>query len=83
VPARGTVQVWTAGQELLLRDAHRVGDSLVGYRPYADTARSAVALGSVDSLRVQSTDLGKTLIVGTGVAIALVLAYAEGLQGMD
>jgi hypothetical protein len=79
VPARGTIQVWSAGQDLLLREAKTLGDSLVGRRATPDTARSSVALENIDSLRVQTTDLGKTLIVGTGVAIALVFAVAEGL----
>jgi hypothetical protein len=81
VPARGTVQVWSAGQDILLRDPRTVGDSLVGQGPFADTTRRAVALTSIDSLLVQTTDMGKTLIVGTGVAIALLLAYAEGVEG--
>jgi hypothetical protein len=82
VPARGTVQVWTAGQDILLRDPETVGDSLMGHRPLPDTTRRAVALTTIDSLRVQTTDLGKTLIVGTGVGLALLLAYAEGFEGM-
>jgi hypothetical protein len=81
VPARGTVQVWSSGQRILLRDPETVGDSLVGRRPLPDTVRSAVALTTIDSVRVQTTDMGKVLIVGTGVAIALMLAYAEEFEG--
>jgi hypothetical protein len=35
----------------------------------------------IDSLRTQTVDPGKMLIVGTGVAIALALWYAQGLAG--
>ena len=83
VPARGTIQVWRAGRAILLRDVHALNDSLVGHQSSPDTARSAVALRSIDSLRVQTTDIGKSLIVGTGLGIALVLAYAEGLRGVE
>ena len=81
VPDRGTVQVWSAGREILLRDPETVGDSLVGHRPLPDTTRLAVALPTIDSLRVQTIDAGKVLIVGTGVTLALLLAYAQGLEG--
>jgi len=57
-----------------------VGDSLEGQAPLPDTARRTVASSSIDSLRIQTTDAGKTLIVGTGVAIALLLAYTQGLN---
>jgi hypothetical protein len=39
-----------------------------------------VALKRIDSLRVQSTDMGKVLIVGTGVSLALLYAWAQGLN---
>ena len=83
VPSRGTVQVWSANQAILLRDMQTVGDSLVGHRPVPETARVAVALTTIDSIRVQTTDIGKSLIVGTGVAIAVLLAYTQGLQDME
>src|SRR5215211_3776115 len=70
VPARGTIQVWSGGRGILLRDPRTVG-SLVGRAAFGDTTRQAVALTSIDSLRVQTTDVGKTLIVGTGAAVAL------------
>ena len=82
IPDRGTVQIWSAGQHILLRDPETVGDSLVGRRALPDTVRSAVALTTIDSLRVQTTDIGKSVIVGTGVALALLLAYTQGLEGM-
>jgi hypothetical protein len=82
VPSRGTVQVWTAGEDILLRDPRRLGDSLVGQEPLPDTTRRAVALTTIDSLRVQTFDMGKALIVGTGVAIAAALAWAQGLEGI-
>jgi hypothetical protein len=81
VPARGMIQVWSTGQDIVLRDLRRVGDSLVGRAPYPDTTRSAVALSAIDSLRTQATDMGKTLIVGTAVAMALLYTYAKGLGG--
>ena len=81
VPARGTVEVWSARQRILLRDPETVGDSLVGRQPLPDTAHSAVALTTIDSVRVQSTDMGKMLVVGTGVGLALLLAYTGGLAG--
>jgi hypothetical protein len=81
VPARGTVQIWSEGQELLLRDSRTVGDSLVGRAPYPDTTRTSVALSAIDSVRVQEADLGKILIVGTGVAMAVVYAFAKSLGG--
>jgi hypothetical protein len=83
VPARGTVQVWSAGKEALLRNPKKMGDSLVGQAPLPDTTRLTVPLTSIDSLRIQDMDVGKVLIVGTGVAIALVLVYAEGFKGME
>jgi hypothetical protein len=39
-------------------------------------------LTAVDSLRIQHVDAGKAVIVGSGVAIVLFLAYLDGLQGM-
>jgi hypothetical protein len=83
VPTRGTVQVWTAGQNILLRDPTPRGDSLVGRGPLPDTTRRAIALTTIDSLRVQTTDAGKVVIVGTGVAIALLLVSAASFQGME
>jgi hypothetical protein len=82
LPARGTVQVWSAGKDILLRDPETVGDSLVGQGPYADTTRRTVALTTIDSLRIQTADMGKVVIVGSAVAIAVLLAYAEGFEGM-
>jgi hypothetical protein len=81
VPARGIVQIWSDGQEILLRDPRRLGDSLVGRAPYPDTTRLTVALSTIDSVRAQVTDLMKTLIVGTGVTMAVLYAYAQGLGG--
>jgi hypothetical protein len=40
-----------------------------------------VALSAIDSVRVQEADLGKILIVGTGVAMAVVYAFAKSLGG--
>lgn len=80
VPARGTVQVWSAGQATLLRDPRTVGDSLAGHAPLPDTTRRAMAVTTIDSLRAQTTDAGKTLIVGTAVAITVLLAYTQGLN---
>jgi hypothetical protein len=57
-----------------------VGDSLVGRALYRDTTRSAVARSAIDSLRTQETDMGKTLIVGTGVTMAVLYAFAQGLN---
>jgi hypothetical protein len=82
VPTRGTIQVWSAGQARLLRDPKRAGDSLVGRRPLPDTTAEAVGLTTIDSLRVQSTDIGKTLIVGSGALIFVLLMYAEGFQAL-
>ena len=81
VPARGTVQVWSQGQEILLRGPRTVGDSLVGRAPDPDTTRSTVALSDIDSLRTQTFDIGKALIVGTGVTLALLYAYASNVGG--
>jgi hypothetical protein len=83
VPARGSVQVWTGGQDTVLYDAQRLADSLVGQGAYPDTTRRAVALSDIDSLRTQTFDPGKVLIVGTGVAMAVVFAFAQGLRGMN
>ena len=82
VPTRGTVQVWSVGHNILLRDPKPLADSLVGYGPSPDTTRRAVALTTIDSLRVETTDAGKVVIVGTGVAIAMLLAWADGFKGM-
>jgi hypothetical protein len=79
VPARGTVQVWSSGQRILLRDPKTVGDSLVGLEP--DSTRYAVALTANDSVRVQDMHPGKILIVGTAVVTAALYAYHGGLRG--
>jgi hypothetical protein len=81
VPSRGTVQVWSQGQEILLRDPRTVGDSLVGRAPDPDTTQSTVALSAIDSLRTETFDMGKALIVGTGVTLALLYAYASNVGG--
>ena len=81
VPSRGSVQVWRAGRGNILYDARRLGDSLVGQGPYPDTTRRTVALSDIDSLRTQTFDPGKMLIVGTGVAMAVVFAFAQSLGG--
>lgn len=80
VPARGTIQVWSAGQPVLLREARMVDDSLVGRAALPDTTRRSVALASIDSVRAQDFDMGKALIVGTGVGIALLLAVASNFD---
>lgn len=80
VPARGTIQVWSAGEPVLLREPRTVDDSLVGRGAEPDTTRRSVALASIDSVRVQDLDMGKVLIVGTGVAIAAALVWAQGLN---
>jgi hypothetical protein len=76
-PPRGTVQVWSSGQAILLRDPKTVGDSVVGLEPLPDSTRHAVALTAIDSLRVQEMDPGKMLIVGTGVGLAVLYAYVK------
>ena len=81
IPARGTVQVWSAGHNMLLCDARRLGDSLVGRRPVPDTTRLVLALSSFDSVRTQTPDFGKMLILGTGVGIALFYAYVNSPEG--
>lgn len=73
VPARGTIQVWSAGQPVLLREPRATDDSLVGRGAEPDTTRYSFALGSIDSARVHDFDMGKALIVGTGVGIAALL----------
>ena len=83
VPAQGTVQVWSGGHSAPLRDPQLVGDSLVGRAPLPDTSLSAVPVAGIDSIRIQTADPGKTLIVGTGVAIALLLVYLQGLRGLE
>jgi hypothetical protein len=80
VPARGTVQVWSSGQTILLRDPKTVGDSLVGLEPLPDSTRHAVALTAIDSIRVHDMDPGKMLIVGTGVGLAVLYAFVQGLN---
>jgi hypothetical protein len=67
----------------MLYDPRKLGDSLVGQGAFPDTTRRAVALSAIDSLRTQSIDPGKMLIVGTGLAMALVYAFAQGLRGMN
>ena len=67
----------------MLREAKTSGDSLVGRAPAPDTIRRAFPLATVDSVRMKDIDMGKVLIVGTGVLIALALAYGAGLQGME
>jgi hypothetical protein len=55
-------------------------DSLVGRGAEPDTTRRSVALASIDSVRVQTADMGKMLIAGTGVAIALLYAVISGVE---
>ena len=81
VPSRGTVQIWSGAKDILLRDPRRLGDSLVGEGPFEDTTRRAVALSDIDSLRAQDLDLGKVLIVGTGMGMAVLYLFAKGLEG--
>jgi hypothetical protein len=81
VPARGTIQVWSDGQDILLRDARSVGDSLVGQDPLPDTTRRTVALTTIDSVRIETIDAGKVLIVGSAVTIALLWASLQGIGG--
>ena len=80
VPAHGTVQVWSAGQPVLLREPRTIEDSLTGRGAEPDTTRYSFALGSIDSVRVQDFDMGKALIVGTGVGIAALLVWAQGFS---
>jgi hypothetical protein len=82
VPARGTVQIWSGGRASFLRSVQVAGDSLVGRRPLPDTSSQFVSLRTIDSVRIQTTDLGKTFIVGSGVGIMLLLVYLQGLQGL-
>jgi hypothetical protein len=81
VPRRGTIQVWSEGKPVLVREPRTVGDSLVGREAQPDTTRRSFALAAIDSVRVQDLDMGKALIVGTGVAIAALLIWAQGLNG--
>ena len=67
----------------MLREAKTSGDSLVGRVPAPDTTRRAFPLATVDSVRMKDIDMGKVVIVATGAAIALALAYASGFQGME
>ncbi len=80
VPERGTIQVWSAGKPVLVREPRTFGDSMVGRAPEPDTTRRSIALASIDSVRVQDLDMGKALIVGTGVAMALLLVVTSDLD---
>ena len=77
VPARGTIEVWSSGQKILLRDARTVGDSLQGPGAHPDTTRRSIAVSEIDSIRIQTIDPGKMLIVGTGLAVAAVFVIAS------
>lgn len=79
VPARGTIQVWNAGQKILLRDARTVGDSLEGQGVLPDTTRRSIATAEIDSIRIQTIDPGKILIVGTGLAVAAAFVIASSI----
>ena len=81
VPARGTIQVWSAGQKILLRDARTVGDSLEGEGAHPDTTQRSIAMSEIDSIRTQTIDPGKMLIVGTGLAVAVVFVVASSFSG--
>jgi hypothetical protein len=83
VPTKGTIEVWRGGQAVLLRNPRMLGDSLVGQQVPPDTTRQALALSMIDSVRVQDIDMGKSLIVGTGVAVALLLVHAQGASGLQ
>jgi hypothetical protein len=79
----GTVQLWSGGEPRLVREAKVAGDILMARAALPDTARLAVPLSAIDSVRIQRGDPGKAVIVGSGIAIVLLLAYAQGLQGME
>ena len=77
VPDRGTIQVWSAGEKILVRDARAVDDSLVGRLPDPDTTELAFAVSSIDSLRTQSLDAGKMVILGAAVGVAVFYAVVH------
>ena len=83
VPARGTLQVWSNGQVTLMRDPEAKGDFLVGRAWLPDSTPPMVPLSTIDSIRVQTTDAGKSIVVGSGVSIVLLLAYLQGLRGLE
>ena len=82
VPPRGQVQVWSGGEARLVHTARVVGDTFKAHAPPPDTSGIVMPLTAIDSLRIQHVDPGKAVIVGSGVAIVLFLAYLDGLQGM-
>jgi hypothetical protein len=81
VPARGTIQVWSAGRNTLLHKTRTLGDSLAGKRPAPDTTRVAVALSAIDSLRTQTPDFGKMFVLGVGVGVAVFYAIVHSPAG--
>jgi hypothetical protein len=83
LPVGGTVQVWSDGRDILLRNPKVVGDSLVGQEPPPGTARRTFPLATIDSLRIQDTDMGKAVLITTGVALAVLVLYAQGAPGMQ
>ena len=78
VPARGTIQVWSAGRNTLLHKARTLGDSLTGERPVPDTTRVVVPLSAIDSLRIQTPDFGKMFFLGALAGVALFYAVVHG-----
>ncbi len=82
VPASGTVQLWSGGEPRLVHATKVTGDTLTARASLPDTGRLTVPLAAIDSVRIQRVDPGKTVIVGSGVAIVLLLAYLGGLQGL-
>ena len=79
----GTVQLWSGGEPRLVRAATVAGDTLMARAALPDTGRLAVPLSAIDSVRIQRGDPGKVVILGSGLAIVLLLAFAQGLQGME
>jgi hypothetical protein len=78
VPARGTIQVWSAGRNILLHKARTLGDSLTGERPVPDTTRVVVPLSAIDSLRTQTPDFGKMFFLGALAGVAVFYAVVHG-----
>lgn len=82
LPATGTVQLWSGGKARLVHAANVAGDTLKARASPPDTSGLALPLAAIDSIRIQRVDPGKAVIVGSGVAIVLLLAYLDGLQGL-
>ena len=73
-PRRTPVQVWTEDGVVTVRELAVTADSVSGQGVWPDSGRLVVPRDAVDSLRIQTEDPGKILIIGVAAGIGLLYA---------